>query len=480
MQTSPTWDSRCHLDLADDAMIAAGALTALRQLTQDATSEFRPGQLEAIHAVRSGTRRALVVQRTGWGKSAVYFIATRLLRDEGGGPTVIVSPLLALMRNQIEAATRLGLVATSVDSTNTLDWERVFDAIDRDEVDVLLISPERLSNERFRTETLPQLLNRMGLLVIDEAHCISDWGHDFRPSYRRLEQIAAHLPPSTPILCTTATANDRVINDIKDQLGSEITIVRGPLDRPSLQLQVIDIPDKAQRMAWLAQHIPGLIGSGIVYTLTIADANRTAGFLRSCGIDARSYTGPTDEAERLEIEALLTANRLKVVVATSALAMGYDNPFITFVIHLQVPGSAISYYQQVGRAGRAVQSSYGIALAGAEDRRIQDYFIDTAFPSEEVVAQIMRALANSGGLRRGELLGAANIRSARLDAALGLLEVEGAIYRQGSVWYRSAESWPYPKERFDQITALTEKGAGCNGPLRVIRVLSHAAAARSP
>ncbi len=438
-------------------MIADASLTALRQLTQDAKAEFRSGQLEAIQAVRSGARRALVVQRTGWGKSAVYFIATKLLRDEGRGPTVIVSPLLALMRNQIEAATRLGLSATSVNSTNTAEWERVFDDIDRDEVDVLLISPERLSNEKFRTETLPQLLNRMGLLVIDEAHCISDWGHDFRPSYRRLEQIAASLPPSTPILCTTATANDRVVADIKAQLGSDITIVRGPLDRPSLQLQVIEIPNKAQRMAWLAQHIPDLAGSGIVYTLTIADANRTAGFLRSCGIDARSYTGPTDEAERLETEALLTANRLKVVVATSALAMGYDNPFITFVIHFQVPGSAISYYQQVGRAGRAVQSSYGIALAGAEDKRIQDYFIDTAFPSEEVVAQIMGALADNDGLRKGELLGAVNIRSKRLDAALELLEVEGAIYKQGPVWYRSAEAWPYPKERFDQITVQRKK-----------------------
>jgi ATP-dependent DNA helicase RecQ len=429
------------------------SLHSLRTLTGDPDAEFRSGQLEAIEAVLEGSHRALVVQRTGWGKSAVYFIATRLLRDRGGGPTVIVSPLLALMRNQVQAASRLALVARTVNSTNTEVWEEVFDEIDSDHVDILLISPERLNNPSFRRDILPKITNRMGLLVIDEVHCISDWGHDFRPDYRRLERIVAALPPSTPVLGTTATANDRVVEDIVTQLGDDLVTIRGTLDRPSLQLQVIDMPDKTERMAWLAQTIPTLEGSGIVYALTIADANRTAAFLRSRGIDAKGYTGQTDSDARLEIEERLSANELKVVVATSALAMGYDNPFIQFVVHFQVPGSAISYYQQVGRSGRAVDAAYGIALAGAEDVRIQDYFIDSAFPSRTTVDDILTALTERPGLKLRELLAYVNIRQKRLEAAMNLLDVEGAVYREDGAWYRSAQRWVYPTDRFEHVTS---------------------------
>lgn len=428
------------------------ALGHLKALTVNPQAEFRPGQFEAIQAVLTGSRKALVIERTGWGKSAVYFIATKILRQGGSGPTVIVSPLLALMRNQTEAADRLDLNAKSVNSTNPGDWDEVFSQIDADEVDVLLISPERLNNPRFRTDILPGILNRMGLLVIDEVHCISDWGHDFRPNYRRLERVVAALPPRTPVLGTTATANDRVIDDVAGQLGSDLEIIRGTLDRQSLALQVIEMPKKAERMAWLAETVPQLAGSGIIYTLTIADATRTAAFLRSRGIEARAYTGPTASEDRLEIERLLSENSLKVVVATSALAMGYDNPFIEFVIHFQVPGSAISYYQQVGRAGRAVESSFGIALAGSEDRRIQDYFIETAFPTKETVDQILDALSRNDGLRLTRLLTFVNIRHKRLESAMNLLEVEGAVYKEDSVWYRSASQWVYPAVRFDQVT----------------------------
>ncbi|MFV2000232.1 MAG: RecQ family ATP-dependent DNA helicase, partial [Acidimicrobiia bacterium] len=428
------------------------ALRSLRLLTANPDAEFRDGQQEAIDAVLGGSHRALVVQRTGWGKSAVYFIATRVLRDRGAGPTVIVSPLLALMRNQVEAASRLGLTARTVNSTNRATWENVFEEIDDDEVDLLLISPERLNNPSFRADILPKIISRMGLLVIDEVHCISDWGHDFRPDYRRLERIVAALPPSTPVLGTTATANDRVVEDIVTQLGDNLVTIRGTLDRPSLQLQVIDMPDKAQRLAWLAQTIPTLDGSGIVYTLTIADANRTAAFLRSRGIDAAGYTGQTESDARLRIEERLSDNDLKVVVATSALAMGYDNPFIQFVVHFQIPGSAISYYQQVGRSGRAVDSAYGIALAGAEDVRIQDYFIDSAFPPESVVNDILDALSEHGGLRLTELLTYVNIRQARLEATMNLLDVEGAVYNDDGAWYRAVQRWTYPTERFDHVT----------------------------
>ncbi len=426
-------------------------LALLHDLTANPNATFHPGQLEAIEAVTASGGRALVVQRTGWGKSAVYFIATKILRSRGTGPTVIVSPLLALMRNQIEAASRLDLSAHTVNSSNRDDWDETFDAIDADEIDLLLISPERLNNPQFRVDILPDLLNRLGLLVIDEAHCISDWGHDFRPDYRRLQRIVEAMPPSTPVLGTTATANDRVVADIKEQLGSNLTVIRGTLDRPSLQLQVIDMPDKADRMAWLAKTIPTLPGSGIVYTLTIADAKRVARFLKAKGVDAEAYTGQSETEDRLEIEERLSSNDLKVVIATSALAMGYDNPHIQFVIHFQVPGSPIAYYQQVGRAGRAVDTAYGVALSGAEDVRIQDYFIETAFPSQEVTTRILDALGNSNGLSRSEILEHVNMAWSRLEGTLKLLEVEQAVYREGPTFYRSASAWEYPRDRVEAV-----------------------------
>lgn len=428
-------------------------LALLQDLTADPAATFHPGQREAIDAVTVSGGRALVVQRTGWGKSAVYFIATHILRSRGRGPTVIVSPLLALMRNQIEAASRLGLRAETVNSANRDDWVEVFTAIDGNEIDLLLISPERLNNPQFRTDILPELLDRLGLLVIDEAHCISDWGHDFRPDYRRLQRVVAALPPSTPVLGTTATANDRVVADIEEQLGSNLTVIRGTLDRPSLRLQVIHMPDKAERMAWLAKTIPGLPGAGIVYTLTIADAKRVARFLRQRGIDTAAYTGQSETEDRLDVEKRLSGNDLKVVVATSALAMGYDNPHIHFVIHFQVPGSPIAYYQQVGRAGRAVDEAYGVALSGAEDVHIQDYFIETAFPTEEVTDTILDTLGSASGLTTNKLLTHVNMQWSRLAGTLKLLEVEQAVYREDGRWFRSATRWSYPRERVASVNA---------------------------
>jgi ATP-dependent DNA helicase RecQ len=356
------------------------------------------------------------------------------------------------MRNQIEAADRLGLVARTVNSTNRDVWDDVFASIDLNEIDLLLISPERLNNPQFREEVMPRLLTTIGLLVIDEVHCISDWGHDFRPDYRRLKDVVASLPETTSVLGTTATANDRVIADVEEQLGSDLALVRGTLDRPSLGLQVINMPGKAERMAWAAATIPELDGSGIVYTLTIADARRLAAFLRTRGIDAEAYTGQTDAGIREDIEKRLSGNELKVVVATSALAMGYDNPHIHFVIHFQVPGSPIAYYQQVGRAGRAVDQAYGIALSGVEDARIQDYFIDTAFPSERVTELILGSLEDAGGLTVNGLLANVNMMMTRMTATLKVLEVEGVVHRKGSKWYRSDRPWEYPRERIEAVT----------------------------
>jgi ATP-dependent DNA helicase RecQ len=438
-------------DATTDLCDAASAL--LRRAVGPA-AQFRPGQWEAIRAVVAERRRILLVQRTGWGKSAVYFIATRLLRDRGSGPTVIVSPLLALMRNQVEMAVRLGINSHTVNSTNRDDWEPIFDAIRAGTVDLLLISPERLNNPQFRSDVLPDLLRNLGLLVVDEVHCISDWGHDFRPDYRRLSRIVASLPPNIPVVGTTATANDRVVGDMAEQLGKDLLELRGPLDRESLILQVVRLPDRARRMAWLAATIPGLPGSGIVYCLTIRDVERVGSWLRQEGIDAATYTGDSDSRHRLDIEARLSAGRLKVVVATSALGMGYDNPHIHFVVHYQSPGSPIAYYQQVGRAGRAVDRAYGVLLAGAEDREIQDYFIRTAFPEEADVDAVLLALGESDGLPQGRLERVVNLARGRLEGMLKVLEVEGAVYRQDRRWFRSAQRWEYPHRRVEAVTRL--------------------------
>ena len=368
------------------------ALALLRTLTRDPTSQFRGDQLGVIRRLVSDRQRLLLVQRTGWGKSAVYFIATRMLRDRGAGPTLLVSPLLALMRNQIDAAERMGVRAATINSANRAEWEVVHERLEAGVVDILLISPERLANAKFRVNVLPEVGRRSGLLVIDEAHCISDWGHDFRPDYRRLVRVLDLLPTGVPVLCCTATANDRVVSDVTTQLGSGFAPVRGALGRDGLRLHVLDLPSQAERMAWLAEMLPRLPGTGIVYCLTIADTERVAGWLRSKGIEAVAYSGDTDANLRPGIEQRLLDNELKVVVATSALGMGFDKPDLAFVVHYQSPGSPIAYYQQVGRAGRGLTESHGILMSGAEDADIQDYFIRSAFPPADLAERVVGLL----------------------------------------------------------------------------------------
>jgi ATP-dependent DNA helicase RecQ len=427
-----------------------------QQLIEDIAGrqvEFRQGQWEAISEIVEHSGRALVVQRTGWGKSAVYLIATRLIRERGGGPTLIVSPLLALMRNQIEMAERAGVRAATVNSTNREQWDEIADRAIGGDIDLLLISPERLNNQTFIETTFPSFVNHMGLLVVDEVHCISDWGHDFRPDYRRLSQVVRSLPSTVPVLGTTATANDRVVNDVAGQLGSSLTIQRGTLERESLALQVLDLPRQTDRMAWLAQHIPSMQGSGIVYCLTITDAYRVGRWLKSRDIEVEVYTGATDPDVRLGIEDRLTAGDLDVVVATSALGMGYDNPHITFVIHFQSPGSPIAYYQQVGRAGRAVGHSVGVLMSGSEDADIQDYFIESAFPSEPSTDSVIGALRESPK-KVTELEREVNLGRGRMTGLLKILEVEGAIEKDGSVWRRTEQHWSYPRDR---VAAVTEE-----------------------
>jgi ATP-dependent DNA helicase RecQ len=452
----------------DTDTFAQTALERLRTLTADPAAQFRPGQLEAIHDVVADRARVLCVQRTGWGKSAVYFVATALLRNAGAGPTLIVSPLLALMRNQIAAAHRLGLRAHTINSTNREEWNAIRDLLSEDAVDLLLISPERLNNPRFREEMLPLFAASVGLLVIDEAHCISDWGHDFRPDYRRVRDMLALLPDGVAVLGTTATANDRVVADVTEQLapaggarsaasGAPLRAYRGPLARTSLRLEVVDLPRPAQRLAWLAEHLPEFEGSGIVYTLTKRDADQVAAFLSARGVPALAYSGDQDTADRVAAEDRLLANEVKAICATSALGMGYDKSDLTFVVHYQAPGSVVAYYQQVGRAGRGVEHADVVLLRGVEDRRIQDFFIEQSFPSRERVTAVLEDLraAEERGRSTQELLGVVNIGRGRLEAMLKILDVEGALRRDGSRWVIVPGSgWAYDAERYARVTAL--------------------------
>jgi len=375
--------------------------------------------------VVEGGKRLLVVQKTGWGKSFVYFIATKLLREMGTGPALLVSPLLSLMRNQIDAAKRMGLRAVKVTSDNRAEWGDVFEKITRKEIDILLISPERLSNEEFKEQVLSKIAATISLLIVDEAHCISDWGHDFRPDYRYLERIVKSLPPNLRILATTATANNRVMRDLVEVLGPNLEVLRGDLNRHSLTLQTIEIPGQAQRLDWLAKTLPTLQGTGIIYAITVKDAELIAYWLKSRGLKVESYTGQLDTERREELETALLENKVKALVATVALGMGYDKPDISFVIHFQMPGSAVGYYQQVGRGGRAIKSAYGILLKGGEDYRINEWFIKSAFPTPNEVVEILTAFEDEpDGLSTSELCGKVNLSLGRIKTTIDILSLE--------------------------------------------------------
>ncbi|MFF2024159.1 DEAD/DEAH box helicase [Streptomyces sp. NPDC058171] len=441
----------------DELRTAADAVLA--RLVGDPAARLREDQWRAIRALVAQRRRALVVQRTGWGKSAVYFVATALLRENGGGPTVIVSPLLALMRNQVDAAARAGIHARTINSANPEEWATVQQEIGAGSVDVLLVSPERLNNPDFRDNVLPELAAATGLLVVDEAHCISDWGHDFRPDYRRLRTMLADLPPGVPVLATTATANARVTADVAEQLGTgaaagaddtgSALVLRGPLDRSSLSLGVLALPDAAHRLAWLAEHLDALPGSGIVYTLTVAAAEEVTAYLRQRGHTVASYTGKTENAERQQAEEDLLANRVKALVATSALGMGFDKPDLGFVVHLGSPASPIAYYQQVGRAGRGVEHAEVLLLPGKEDEAIWQYFASLAFPPEEHVRRTLEVLAGADRpLSLPALEPLVELRRNRLETMLKVLDVDGAVKRVKGGWVSTGEPWAYDTERY--------------------------------
>ncbi|MGX7726711.1 RecQ family ATP-dependent DNA helicase [Rhodococcus sp. 5G237] len=429
-------------------------------------ARLRDDQWVAIEALVVHRRRALVVQRTGWGKSAVYFISAKLLRRQGRGPTVIVSPLLALMRNQVAAAEQAGVHAATINSGNVTEWAEIHERIAAGEVDVLLVSPERLNNPDFRDQVLPSLARDAGLVVVDEAHCVSDWGHDFRPDYRRIRTLVAELGDDIPVLATTATANDRVVADIAAQLGvggnSDVggsndaasggtLVLRGGLDRPSLHLSVVRIDEPARRAAWLAQHLKDLPGSGIVYALTVSAARDLAALLTDHGYAVAAYTGQTEPTEREQLEADLLDNKVKALVATSALGMGFDKPDLGFVVHLGAPSSPISYYQQVGRAGRSTERAEVVLLPGPEDRRIWQWFASVAFPDEALVRRVIAALDTERPVSTPALEPRVDLTRSRLEMVLKVLDVDGAVKRVKGGWIATGQPWTYDEERYGRL-----------------------------
>lgn len=421
---------------------------------------LRDDQWQAIEALVARAQRVLVVQRTGWGKSAVYFVATSILRASGAGPTVIISPLLALMRDQIAAAERAGIRAVTINSANVTEWDQIHDRIAQGEVDVLLCSPERLNNPDFRDQVLPKLSASAGLVVVDEAHCISDWGHDFRPDYRRIRTLIEDLPNGIPVLATTATANERVTRDVAEQLAvshspdpsdSPVLVLRGSLDRESLRLAVLPVTDQPTRVAWLLDALRTLPGAGIVYCLTVAAAEQITEQLRSNDQEVRAYTGRTDPAERESLEADLKANRVKALIATSALGMGFDKPDLAFVIHLGAPSSPIAYYQQVGRAGRAVDAATVVLAPGVEDQQIWDYFGSLAFPGESQVRAVLNALGESSPQSAARLETQVDLRRSRLEMMLKVLDVDDVVRRVRGGWEATGKPWEYDGARYARV-----------------------------
>lgn len=433
------------------------ALELLRIGSGRADATFRDGQDDAIRHVVEGRGRLLVVQKTGWGKSFVYFIATKLLREAGSGPVLLISPLLALMRNQIAAAERMGVRAETLNSENSDDWPRVIQRINSGEIDILLFHPKQLVSARFISQILAPIADQIALLVIDEAHCVSDWGHDFVPEYRVIQRTAKSLPGNMRLLATTATANNRVMDDLVSVLGPNLEVSRGDLNRPSLTLQTIRLPSQAERLAWLAEQMATLQGHGIIYTLTVRGANQVADWLKTRGFNVEAYTSETGE-RREALEQALLNNQVKALVATTALGMGYDKPDLAFVIHYQMPGSVVAYYQQVGRAGRALDSAYGVLLSGEEESDITDWFIRSAFPTRQEVADVLGALeAEPNGLSVPELLGRVNLSKGRVEKTIALLSLEAPapIAKQGSKWQLTAATlsdgfWA----RAERLTAL--------------------------
>jgi ATP-dependent DNA helicase RecQ len=432
--------------------VADERLDAVLRSMAGPSAVARADQRTAVRALVADAARVLVVQATGWGKSAVYWAATSALRSLGHGPTLVVSPLLALMRDQVKAAGGAGLRGATINSTNADDWDAVMREMEAGAIDVLLVSPERLANPRFARRIGP-IIEAAGLIVIDEAHCISDWGFDFRPDYQRLSHLLT-ASPSTPVLATTATANERVTIDVARQLGASTLVLRGSLARSSLRLSVLPGLGPLERYAWVDGALELLDGSGIVYVPTVADTNRLAGFLESRGHSVAAYSGRLEASEREDVEDALRANRLKAVVATSALGMGYDKPDLGFCIHVGSPDSPVAYYQQVGRAGRAIERADAVLLPAETDERLWEYFATASIPDPAHIAKVLAALEERGQPMSVPALEAGTgVRRGRLEALLRIVAVEGSVERVVDGWVSTGVPYAYDEAKWAAIRA---------------------------
>ncbi|HEX6249131.1 MAG TPA: DEAD/DEAH box helicase [Nocardioidaceae bacterium] len=425
-------------------------------------ARLRDDQATAVAALSESAARVLVVQATGWGKSAVYWAATAIRRSEGHGPTLVVSPLLSLMRDQVAAAARAGLRAATLNSSNIDEWSAIESALRGGEVDVLLVSPERLANPGFGRRVLDGLAGSLGLLVIDEAHAVSDWGHDFRPDYRRVSDVLQRLNPDTPVLATTATANARVTDDVAAQLGESTLVLRGALARASLELSVVDRLSPLERYAWVVDHLPRLPGSGIVYTLTVSDAERLAAAIQDVhggDVPVAAYTGQLDASTRHELEDALRDNHLKALVATSALGMGYDKPDLGFVVHVGAPPSPVSYYQQVGRAGRAIEHAHAVLLPSEADAGVWDYFATATIPRPEQVERVLTVVPTGEAVSVAAVEAQSGVRRGRVELMLKQLAVDGVVERVEGGWTATGTPWTYDEEHYDGIVAVRRREA---------------------
>ena len=432
----------------DDISSDKYGLRSLLREVYGENAKFRDGQEEAILSVLNG-KKTLVVQRTGWGKSLVYFLSIKKLRSMGKGPAIIISPLLALMNNQVDSTKKYGINVKAINATNQKDWKSIYVQMSLNKLDALIISPERLGNEEFM-ERLNGFIDNISLFVVDEAHCISDWGHDFRPDFRRIVKLVRKLPKETAVLATTATANDRVVRDIKYQLGSDLEITRGTMDRDTLNIDVINLGSDYNKQMWLIDNVPKLEGVGIIYCLTIRDCEEVTELLQESGIEAEIYHSQISTEEKVEIEQRFQNNEIKVLVATIAFGMGVDKPDIAFVIHYQQPGNAIAYYQQIGRAGRdinAVPKAYAILLAGDNDNSINKYFIMNAFPTENEMNEIVDYITENPGKGRNEIAEEVGAGQQWVEKVLKYLLVNGDIYKKNHKYFKTSKEWECDMKR---------------------------------
>jgi ATP-dependent DNA helicase RecQ len=443
----------------NNSKIFEEAYSILKSTFSSDDAIFREGQYEAIESVFEN-KRSLVVQKTGWGKSLVYFISTKINRNKAKGVSIVISPLLVLIENQIAAAKKVGLKSVALSSKNKEDHSDIINDLKNNKIDLIFTTPETLFN------TLQKHLNsiNLGMFIIDEAHCISDWGHDFRLDYRKIVEVLNQLKDKDfPILATTATANDRVVDDLRNQIGPNLYVSRGELFRDNLFIQTIELDSKADRYAWILEHINDFEGTGIIYCLTQKDTENVSNFLNEHNIDVAFYHSGLDEEICDQNLKLFEENKIKALIATIKLGMGYDKPDVSFVIHYQVPKNIVSYYQQIGRSARKIPKGHAIMLKGNNDIKILEYFIEEAFPLEEemkiVLNQFDQQLSSfdDSGLTLMSISKYLNLSTSKINKALKFLEFEGVLVRQAHTFFLTSKQFKYSKKHYEDITLLRRK-----------------------